>query len=86
MACCGRLILGILIIATIGVFVAQIIFGLKYLLEPVNCERSQFLTLLTLAGGCSGILSIVFLSCCCHGCGFGLKASNPDRNGRQIFY
>ncbi len=84
---CGRIICGILIMLVAGVFVAQIIIGVQYLLKPVICERSDFLTKLTLAGGCSGILSIVFLSCCCHGYGFGLRSSDPERsNGRRIFY
>ncbi len=83
----GSIICGTLIMLTIGVFVAQIVFAAQYLRKPVTCERSEFLTILTLLGGCSGILSIFFLSCCCYGCGFGLKASDPERsNGRQIFY
>ncbi|CAF0963942.1 unnamed protein product [Rotaria sp. Silwood1] len=86
MTSCGRIILGFLIILTIGVFIIQIYFGMQYLYKPVACERSKFLTILTLAGGCSGILSVIFLSCCCHGLGFGLRSSNPDRNKRQIFY
>ncbi len=84
---CGRIICGIIVMLAAGVFVAQIVFSAHYLLKPVTCERSEFLTKLTLAGGCSGILSIVFLSCCCHGYAFGLKSSDPERShGRQIFY
>ena len=58
--------LSILILLTIIVFITQITFGIQYIREPIECERSQFLTILTLVGGCSGILSIVFLSCCCY--------------------
>ncbi len=82
----GRIIFGTLVTLTISVFITQIAFGVKYLIEPINCEHSKFLTMLTLVGGCSGILSIVFLTCCCYGYGFGLRASKPDSSGRQIFY
>ncbi len=78
--CCTKIIFGILFILTIGVFVAQIIFGIHYIRKPVSCARSEFLTMLTLAGGCCSILSIVFFSCFCHGCGFRQQSSNPDYN------
>ena len=84
MFCYGKTIFGILIMVTVGIFVAQIIFGVHYLHKPVKCERSEFLTILTLAGGCSGILSIVLLSCCCYRRGYGLKSSDPDHNERQL--
>ncbi len=84
MVCCGRICFGILILLTVGVSVAQIAFGVHYIHKPVKCERSEFLTYLTLAGGCSSILSIVFILCCCHGSGFGSKSSNPDQDKQQI--
>ena len=83
---CGRILCGILIMLTVGVSVAQIVFGVMYLHKPVTCERSEFLTIVSLVGGCSGILSLVFIACCCHGYGFGLRSSNPNHNGRQIYY
>ena len=86
MTICVRVTLSILILLTIAVFVVQLVFGIQYIREPIECERAKVLTILTLVGGCSGILSIVFLSCCCYQCGFGFKSSDPDRNKREIHY
>ncbi|CAF4308005.1 unnamed protein product [Adineta steineri] len=86
MVSCGQCFFGILITLTVAVFVAQIVFGAMYFHEPIACEHCDLFIKLTLAGGCSGILAVVFISCCCHGSGFGLRSSNPDRNGRLIYY
>lgn len=67
--CCRKIIFGFLTILTIGVFIAQIVLGVRYLHEPVACERSKLLTIVTLVGGSSGILSVLFVACFCSGCG-----------------
>jgi hypothetical protein len=78
--CCRRIIFGTLIILTIGVFVAQIAFGVHYLHKPVACDRVNYLTILILAGGCSGVASIVSLVCYCYNCGFSLLSSKNDQS------
>ncbi len=82
--CCGKkIITGISLLLTIGIFITQIGFGVHYVHNPVKCERSEFLTFLTLAGGCSGLLSIVVLAFCCFGCSCnGLKSSNTESDER----
>lgn len=81
-----RVILSILILLTIAVFVIQMVFGIQYIREPVECDRAKLLTILTLAGGCSGILSIIFVSCCCYRFQFGFKSSKPDRKKQSTDY
>ncbi|CAF1409552.1 unnamed protein product [Adineta ricciae] len=51
----------------------QISFAIHYIHKPVKCERSEFLTILSLVAGSSGILSTALLIFCCHGCGFRSK-------------
>lgn len=78
--CCRRIIFGTLIILTIGVFVAQIAFGVHYLHNPPACDRVKFLTIAILVGGCSGAASIVSLVCYCYNCGCGLMSSKTDQS------
>ncbi|UJR17225.1 hypothetical protein I4U23_004120 [Adineta vaga] len=67
--CCKTILLGILCFITIGICITQISFAIHYIHKPVNCERSEFLTILSLVAGSSGIISTVLLIICCHGCG-----------------
>lgn len=68
--------LGTLILLTAGVFVAQIAYGIHHIHKPIKCDDSELLTILILAGGFSGILSIIFVACCCHSSSFTLRSSN----------
>lgn len=86
METCLRAFLILLTILSISVSIVQVGFGIYYVQHPVDCDRSGFLTILTLSGGCSGILSVMFLSCLCYRSGFGLQSSNPARNRRRIYY
>ena len=73
----GKISVAIVLILAIVVFVTQIGVGIYYVQKPVDCERSKFLTFLSLAGGFSGILAIIFLSFCC--CSFRGSTSQPAR-------
>lgn len=71
--CCRTIILGLVSVITIGICIAQISFAIHYIHKPVKCERSEFLTILSLVAGSSGILSTALFIFCCHGCGCGSK-------------
>ncbi len=81
MCCCKKIIIGIVLLLTMGVFIAQIALGVHYIHKPVKCERSEFLTILSLAGGFSGLLTIMVFGICCFGCSCGgSKSSDSDSN------
>ncbi|CAF1356822.1 unnamed protein product [Adineta steineri] len=73
MCCCKTILLGIVSLITISVCITQIGFSVHYIHNPVKCERAEFLTILNLIGGSSGILSTVLILLCCHRFGFGSK-------------
>ena len=66
MVSAGKICLAVIFVINIGIFATQIGVGLHYYGEPIECEHSKFLTILTLIGGFSGLLSIIFFSFCCY--------------------